>query len=261
MTGLITLITDRFHAIDLTNLYTDFDLLVALAIVLSFLWYIKRFPVFRVVLGTFFLMACSFIFLLAGLTFTALVFGITSNLILISLPLIFAPEIRHYLEKLGRFEFLRVPSVTEKQKNREFIRNLVDAAEELAEEKIGATIVLRRKTGLAQTVETGIFLDSEFSSKLLTAIFQKYSPLHDGAVVIKNRRILAATCLLPISGEIKLDKKFGTRHRSGLAITKDTDAVVIIVSEQRGEITLAENNKWHNAISKIELMELLNKLL
>ncbi len=115
MNGVINLITNRLVHNDFTNIFTIFDILIAICLIFGFLWYIHRFPVFRVVLGTFFLFFCSVVFLLAGLIFTALVFGIVSSLILISLPLIFAPEIRHYLEKLGRFSFLRFPSVTESQ--------------------------------------------------------------------------------------------------------------------------------------------------
>ncbi len=206
-------------------------------------------------------MFSSLVFLSLGLTFTALVFGVASNLILIALPLIFAPEIRHYLEKLGRFPFIGFTTLTETQKTQKFIRDLADGLEELATTRTGATVIIQRRTGIGETTETGVYLNAAFSSKLLANLFFKNSPLHDGAVIIRNRKIMYAGCLLPISGEVKLDKKFGTRHRSALSITRDTDVVAIIVSEQRGELTLAENSKWYTAISKQELIERLNKLL
>jgi len=223
--------------------------------------YIRRFPVFRVVLGTLFLLLCSVLAYAFGFIFTALVFGSAGALISISLPLIFAPEIRHYLEKLGRFSFLKNPNFTDGQKKKAFINNLVGAVYSLAEGKTGATLVFARKTGLGETIETGVLIDARFSSKLLANIFFPKSPLHDGAVVLQNDRILAAGCLLPILREVKLDPPYGTRHKSGLSITKDTDAVVIIVSEQRGEVSLAENGKLLVNLPRERLWQILEKLL
>ncbi len=261
MTGIVNLISTRLDSIDLTNPWAIFDLMVALLLIASFLFYIRRFPVFRVVLGTIFLLSCSAIFFAAGLTLTALVFGVVSNLIIISMPLIFAPEIRHYLEKLGRFSFLKVPAFSDKQRKVHIIRNLIDAVFELAEKNIGGTLVIQRKTGLGQTIETGVIIDAKFGAKLLSNLFFPKSPLHDGAVIIKGDRIVAAGCLLPISGEVKLDPPFGTRHRSGLSVTKDTDAVVILISEQRGEVSLAENGKLKTNLSRTELSSYLEKLI
>lgn len=261
MTGLLNIISRKLSSVDFSNPLTFVDLAIAILLVLGFLFYLKKFPVFRVVLGILFLFLCSLAFLLIGFIYTALVFGIVSNLILISLPLIFAPEIRHYLEKLGRFPFLKIPKITSKQKKIIFINHLVDAVFELTEEKMGGTVVIVRKTGIGETIETGTLVDALFSSKLLKNIFFPKSPLHDGAVIIQNERIIAAGCLLPISSEVKLDIPFGTRHKSGLAITKDTDAVVLMISEQRNEVSLAENGKLKSGIEKPELAERLMKLL
>ena len=261
MTGITNLISGKLSGFDYTNPLSFIDLLIALFLIVSFLVYIRRFPLFRVVLGVLFLVACSLTFLLIGFVYTALVFGVVSNVILIALPLIFAPEIRHYLEKLGRFSFVRVPRFTDNQKRRAFIQDLVDAIYELAERKIGATIVITRKTGLGATIETGIELDAKFGAKLLQTIFFPKTPLHDGAVIIKGDRILAAGCLLPISSEARLDPPFGTRHRSGLAITMDTDAVVLLISEERGQVSLAENSRLKIDLDRIQLSTELVRLL
>lgn len=261
MTGITNLISGRLSGVDLNSPIALLDLLVALFLVVSFLVYIRRFPLFRVVLGVLFLIGCSFVFLLIGLVYTALVFGVISNIIVISLPLIFAPEIRHYLEKLGRFSFLKVPRFTDNQKRKLFIHDLVDAVFELTERKIGATIVIARKTGLGATIETGVPLDAKFGSKLIQTIFYPKTPLHDGAVIIKEDRIIAAGCLLPISSLAKLESPFGTRHRSGLAITMDTDAVVILVSEERGQVTVAENAKMKINLDRVGLAAELHRLL
>lgn len=261
MVGILNLITNRLEHVDFTNPLTFVDLAIAILLISGFLFYLSKFPVFRVVLGTLFLLFCSAVFLWGGFIYTALVFGVASNLILISLPLIFAPEIRHYLEKLGRFSFLRVPSITGKQKKTIFIRNLIETVYELAERHIGGTIILVRRTGLGETIDTGVSIDAKFGSKLIQNLFFPKSPLHDGAVVVKDGRIVAAGCLLPINGEVKLDPPFGTRHKSGLSITKDTDAVVILVSEQRGEVSLAENGKLEVNLERGELVDRLHKLL
>ncbi len=261
MTGIINLISARLIDLNFSHPLAYIDLFIALSLVVSFLFYLRKFPIFRVLLGVLFLLVCSVIFFIAGFILTALVFGIASNLILISLPLIFAPEIRHYLEKLGRFSYLRLPRFTDKQKRDEFIINFVGAVYELAEDKIGGSIVLTRKTGLGETIETGVLLDAKFGSKILQSIFFPKSPLHDGAVIIKGDRIIAAKCLLPIHGEVKLDTPFGTRHKSALAITQDTDAIVVIVSEQRGQVSLAENNKLEVNLERLKLIERLQKLL
>ena len=261
MTGLLNIISRRLSSVDFSNPLTFIDLAIAILLVLSFLFYLRKFPVFRVVLGILFLFICSLAFLLIDFIYTALVFGVVSNLILISLPLIFAPEIRHYLEKLGRFPFLKIPKITVKQRKVIFINHLIDAVYELTEEKIGGTIVIARKTGIGETIETGTIIDAVFSSKLLKNIFYPKSPLHDGAVIIKNDRIVAAGCLLPLSPEVRLDPPYGTRHKSGLAITKDTDVVVLLISEQRNEVSLAENGKLKSGIDRPELAERLMKLL
>ncbi len=261
MSFIVNLIYQKILALNFQNPLVYIDTFIASFLIVGFLVYLHRFPSFRVVLGTLFLFGSSLALFISGFLFTSLVLGIASFWVLISLPLIFAPEIRHYLEKLGRFQFLKIPQVTEKQRQQIFIRNLIDAVFELAEKKIGGLIVIARKTGIGETIETGVLLDAKFGSKILQSIFFPKSPLHDGAVVIKNGRIIAASCLLPIHGEVKLDSPFGTRHKSGLAITQDTDVVVIIISEQRGEVSLAENGKLDVNLNRIELLNKLIKLL
>jgi diadenylate cyclase len=227
------------------------DLILALFIIITSLFYLRNFPIFRVILGTLFLFSCGLIFFLLGFIFTALVFGFVSCFILVSTPLIFAPEVRHYLEKLGRFPFLK-RFYGKRQTDNYFIRNLVDAVFELAERKIGATIVIQRKSNLGQIMETGITIDASFGSKILQSVFWKDSPLHDGAVIIVGQRIMAVGCLLPVFSDIKLDLP---------SVTRDTDAISLIVSEERGEVSLAENRKLTANIDRVALREKLDHLL
>lgn len=251
----------RLLALDFSKPLPYIDLFIALFLVISFLIYLRRFPLFRVVLGTVFLSACSLLFLAGGFVFTGLIFGLVSGLVLFALPLIFAPEIRHYLEKLGRFYHFKLPFVSRKQKNKHFIYNFSDAVFNLAEKKIGALIVFQRNTPLGNLIETGVGVDAAFGSKLLETIFYHNTPLHDGAVVIVGTRIVAARCTVPISSHLKLDPPFGLRHKAGLSATQETDAVVIIVSEQRGHVSLAENNKLEDNLSRAVLTDKLFRLL
>lgn len=261
MFGLVNLISSQISAVDFSRPFAYIDVALAAFLIVTCLVYLRHFPIFRVLLGVVFLFACSVFFLWLGLIYTALVFGVAANIVIITLPLIFAPEIRHYLEKLGRFSFLKLPALTSKQKSKVSLRNLLDGIYDMASKKVGGTIVIARRTGLGETIDTGIKLDARFSPKLFETIFFPNSPLHDGAVVISGDRIVAAKCLLPISGEVKLDLPFGTRHRSGVAITRDTDAIAIIVSEQRGEVSLAENGRLHVDLTKPQMADRLQKLL
>lgn len=260
MDSLVNLFFQRLLIARLSQPLILLDLFFAVFLILASLFYLRNFPVFRVILGTLLLLSLGLIFFFLGFIFTALVFGFVSCFILVSTPLIFAPEVRHYLEKLGRFPFLK-RFYGKKQVDSFFIRNLVDAVFELAERKIGATIVIQRKTSLGQIIETGIMIDAFFGSKILQSIFDKDSPLHDGAAIMVGQRIMAVGCLLPIFSDIKLDSQFGTRHQSGVSITRDTDALSIIVSEERGEVSLAENRKLIAKIGRVALREKLDQLL
>lgn len=261
MTYLVNLVLNRFAYLNFSNPLVFTDFVIALLIVIGFLAYLHRFPLFRVILGTIFLLALSILFFAGGFIFTALVFGFASVLILFGLPLIFAPEIRHYLEKLGRFYQFKMPSFSEKRRRQIFSKNLSEAVFDLAKRKVGAIIVVERRTHLGHLTESGIIVGANFSSKLLETIFYPNTPLHDGAVVIKDGKILAAKCIIPVSAQVKLDPPFGLRHRAGLSITLETDAVSIIVSEQRGEVSLAENGRLETDLSAPALIEKLEFFL
>ncbi len=260
MDSLANLFFQRLLIARLSQPLILLDLIFAIFLIIFSLYYLRNFPIFRVILGTLILMGLGLVFFYLGFIFTALVFGFVSLFILASTPLIFAPEIRHYLEKLGRFPFLK-RFYGKKQTDGIFVRNLVDAVFELAERKIGATIVLQRKTSLGEIMETGIMIDGSFGSKILQSIFWKDSPLHDGAAIMVGQRIMAVGCLLPIFPDIKLDLPFGTRHQSGVSVTRDTDAIAIIISEERGEVSLAENRKLIANIDRVKLREKLDHLL
>lgn len=163
--------------------------------------------------------------------------------------IVFQPEIRTALEQLGRRDLFRslIPFDDTKDKieknNVKMINDIVKATFELAKTKTGALIVLQNEVPLHEYERTGIILDSVISSQLLINIFEHNTPLHDGAVIVCEDRIVAATCYLPLSDNMELSKELGTRHRAGVGISEVTDSLTIIVSEETGNVSIAMNGE------------------
>lgn len=180
-----------------------------------------------------------------------------NNLILI-LVIVFQDELRKALTQVGRNPFFTSTNTIEEVG---IVQEICQAASLLAESRIGALIVLERETGLKNYVEAGTTLDSRVSADLLTSIFNPASSIHDGAVIIRNSRISSAGCLLPISRDPTLSRQLGTRHRAALGVTHETDAVVVVVSEERGEISLVHHGTISRDLSGSMLREKLLDLL
>ncbi len=163
---------------------------------------------------------------------------------LIALLIVFQPELRRALEYIGRTKLL-TKSMQELEKERfEHISDeMVEAMSSLSRQKIGALIVMEKETGLSEVAESGTNLDADISRGLLINIFMPNTPLHDGAVIIRNDKILAAGCFLPLSDNPSLSKELGTRHRAGIGISEKSDAFVIMVSEETGAISIAQHGK------------------
>ena len=178
---------------------------------------------------------------------------------IIAIPIVFQPELRRALEKLGRGRFLvdTFNITSKKDKHRALVAELVKACRVLSKRKMGALVVIERKTGIKDFVETGIQIDGKVSAELLLNIFMPRSPLHDGAVIIKDSVIRAAGCYLPLTEKESLSKELGTRHRAAIGITEHSDAVSVIVSEETGIISVAENGKIIRELEESELKKLL----
>lgn len=161
--------------------------------------------------------------------------------LLVAIPVIFQPELRRAFERLGRPRNLigaRATDTTTK-----FLLTLSRAAGTLSRQLCGALLILEGRTGLQEYIDTGVKIDAEVSVDLLLTIFNKHTNLHDGAVIIRDERILAASCMLPLSENPDVDRDLGTRHRAALGITESTDAIAIVVSEETGGISLAHNGR------------------
>ena len=161
--------------------------------------------------------------------------------------------------RVGRNPFMT--SSGDKLEQVKMIEEVVRASMTLVEKKIGALIVFERKTGLSNYIEKGVLLDANVQKEMIVSIFLPTSPLHDGAIIIQEGRIAAAGCLLPLDTNIEISSTFGTRHRCALSLGKETDAVVVIISEERGVISLAGEGTMRLNLTEQALRDTLLKLL
>ena len=163
--------------------------------------------------------------------------------LLVAIPVIFQPELRRALERVGRVGALPTPGAREKARIEAMIEATVLACRSLAARRYGALIILERETGLQEYVDSGVELNADYSVELLLTIFDPHTPLHDGGVIVRGGRILAAACVLPLTTAFLADRRLGLRHRAGIGVTEATDAIAMIVSEERGSISIAHNGR------------------
>jgi diadenylate cyclase len=192
-----------------------------------------------IILGVFFTILSSFDTLPA----VSRLFQRTLPALLISIPVIFQPELRRALERVGRAVQIGGPSTRHATDTDHMISIIALACQRLADRKHGALIVLERATGLENYADTGVKIDAVITSELLQNIFFRNSPMHDGAVIIRQHRVLAAACILPLTSSYMSDRRLGLRHRAAIGITEATDALAVVVSEEHGTISIAHNGR------------------
>jgi diadenylate cyclase len=172
---------------------------------------------------------------------------------------LFQSDIRRALSHLGRAPFFRY--FAESERTAEVIEEVITAAGMLAKARVGGIIVIERLIGLRNYVESGIRLDAAVSYDLLTTVFQPGTAMHDGAVIIKEDSIAAASCFLPLTVNPKLDRDLGTRHRAAIGLTEECDAVAVVTSEERGEISLSVRGRIERRLTTDELRARLQQLI
>ncbi|MHB8108501.1 MAG: diadenylate cyclase CdaA [Syntrophorhabdaceae bacterium] len=211
--------------------------------------------------------------LLLGLVIVMFVFALAKRLELFTLSwifnsfigsivfvviVIFQDDLRRLLLALGRSPFFRKISYV---KETLFLDELTNACLVMKKRSMGALVVVEREVGLEEFMEAGVRFDAEVNAELVVSIFQFASPLHDGALIIREGRIVSAGCVLPLTTADEIDKSLGTRHRAAIGITEVTDAVAIIVSEEKGIISYAQHGQIHLNISADELRKVLKDVL
>ena len=247
--------------LDLTSPWRVFVLVMDLAIVLFISYYIIRIlrqtrakQIVKGILMLVFLVIIAKVFNMVILNFILTNF-VTYGVIL--LIVVFQPEIRNVFEKLGRSKLVGVFDMDDNIMVKHSISEIVKAVEIMSLKKIGALIVIERNTKVSEVLKEGINLSAKVSSELIQNIFMPRTPLHDGAIVIDKSEILAAKCILPLASEVSVPKNLGTRHRAAVGITEISDALVIVVSEETGIISLVENGKLRRELTGDTLKELL----
>lgn len=181
------------------------------------------------------------------------------TIIMVALPVVFQPELRRALEQIGRGRLFHKRSELDEQELEDMLDNVADAARVMGKNKVGALIVFERNSGLAERIETGVAIDGLVSSGLLQNIFVKDTPLHDGAVIVRGNRIMAACCLLPLTENRNLSQELGTRHRAAIGLSEQSDAVIVVVSEETGTISVARNGEIMRYLTVDDVKEILRK--
>lgn len=232
-----------------------------IAIVATILYWIflilKGTRALKILVGLTFLLAASILSKFAGLyTVDWIVTSFWAQMVLI-IVILFQPEIRRALAQIGQTPFYRTMTAGEESRT---LEEVIRAVVLMANKRMGAIIVLEREIELKDIVEVGVPLDAKLSKELLLSLFMPYSPLHDGAVIVKGDRLIAAGCFLPLTLSPDVSKMLGTRHRAALGITEETDAVVIVVSEESGSISVIIGGKLTRELDAAALRRVLNRI-
>jgi len=249
----------------------DFDILDVLRIIvdIAIVWYVL-YKLIMIIRGTKAIQLLKGIVVVLIVWVVSIIFELktiqwlTNQAILwgfLVIIILFQPELRRALEQLGRGSIFTRSSLSEDQKTEQIVNSIVDSTIYMAKRRIGALITLELETGIGEYAETGIPIDAKLTNQLLTNIFTPNTPLHDGAVIIKNDRIVAAACYLPLSESPSISRDLGTRHRAALGISEVTDALTIVVSEETGSISYTKNGELYRNVSEEQLAKVLTKNL
>ena len=219
----------------------DISLVIFLAI--KFFQIVKGTRVWQLLKGLIVLILATILSYLINLKILNYILTSIMTYGVILIIVIFQPELRRALEQLGTNKISKFFGIDKDiaTKTKESIYKIVIAVQELAKNKTGALIVLERDIKLRDIIDTGVILDAEISPQLLVNIFKPRTPLHDGAVIISENKIMSAACMLPLSDDKNISKGLGTRHRSAIGMSKESDGIVIVVSEETGKVSIAKD--------------------
>ena len=237
------------------------DITIVIFLAVKFLKLVKGTRALQLLKGIFFLVIATILSSVFNLTILNMILTSFMTYGVILLIIMFQPEIRRGLEQLGSNKVNRFFGIEEEIANKvkENIFKLTIATSELSQSKTGALIVIEKSIKLKDIIDSGIVINSEISPQLLVNIFEPKTPLHDGAVIISESKIMAAACMLPLANDKNIPKTLGTRHRSALGISKETDAIVVVVSEETGKISVAKNGTLIADVKEDALKQILIK--
>lgn len=259
MQDIIEIFLNSFRSI---NVWTIVDILVVAYIFYKGYMLIQETRAEQLFRGLLFIIALIPISYILKLDMLYFILSKTITIGVLSMVIIFQPEIRRVLEHIGRTTFEDVHLIEDEEILEKVITEITTAVENLAATKTGALIVLEQTTRLGEVISNnGTLIDAVVSSALLENIFVVNTPLHDGATIIRNDRIVASGCVLPLTNNNTINKKLGTRHRAALGLSENSDALIIVVSEETGVISLAVNGRLTRNFDKQKLKSVLIKLM
>ncbi|TCK90585.1 diadenylate cyclase [Natranaerovirga hydrolytica] len=252
----------RLFAIPKINLTDIIEIIIISFIIYYIMKWIKDTRAWMLFKGIIVLFLVATIASIFNLNTILWIFANTINVGIIAILIVFQPELRRALEQLGRKNFLAsIVQFEDQDKGERFsdytIKSIIKAVFEMSKHKTGALIVIEQEVKLTEYERTGIPVDAIVSNQILMNIFEHNTPLHDGAIIVRNNRIVAATCYLPLSDNMGVSKDLGTRHRAGLGISDVSDSITIIVSEETGGVSIALGG---NLIRNVNEEYLENKL-
>ena len=264
MSALLQQITNFFSGLYLPKVHANdvVEILILTILIYVFMEWVQRTRAYTLLKG--FLMVILFTVFAWIFQLSTILWLVSrlASIALLSLIIIFQPELRKALDSLGRRTFT---SVLPFESSREVLRysdatinEIIRAVNEMSEVRTGALIVIEQNIFLTEYINTGIAMDSLISSQLLVNIFEHNTPLHDGAVIMRGERIVAATCYLPLSENVSINKKYGTRHRAALGISEESDAFTIVVSEETGRVSYSYMGHLETGVTPSELREQLH---
>lgn len=241
---------------------TPFVILDVLIVAVFVYWiyiFLKETRAMRILYGFIFLGILALIGRLLDLILLNWILKYLMTMLVVAIPIVFQPELRTVLERLGRAKFISDLASLSRYNLTKLVNELVTAAEVLSDQKIGALMVIQRKTALGEYISSGVNVEAKVSAELLLSIFFPKSPLHDGAAIIAGDEIIAAGCTLPINESPLENVGLGTRHKAALTLSGQSDAIIIVVSEETGSISLAIEGHLERKISSETLRAQLSK--
>lgn len=232
-----------FSQIFTTNwMMSVIDIIIVTVIIYQILIQFKGTRAMTLLNGLIILVVISWLANLLEFKTLSWILGYAWGMLVVALPVVFQPELRHALERLGRRSPLNIHVQPASEEEIDVaIGEIVKAVKNLSENQIGALIVLEKNTGVQEYIDTGVKLEGAISAELLLSIFMPSTPLHDGAVILRGNRVAAAGCFLPLTQNDSLQQTLGTRHRAAIGLSEVCDALIIVVSEETGIISTAQN--------------------
>lgn len=268
MQAIISVFTDFWEFFKTAISGFSYNDVLDIFIVSVMMYYLIKFAFERragkLVLGIVFLLILRFIGSIFNLIALEFILQLVFQVGIIALVIVFQSEIRTALEKMGGESLKSLRSITEQKSSQltlSMINDLCEALLDLSKDKTGALVVIERGTKLGDVIKTGVLVNADMSPFLLKNIFFNKAPLHDGAVIIRDARIYAAGCFLPLSANTDIIKDLGTRHRAAIGMSENSDAIVLVVSEETGVISLAQEGRLDRGFDYMKLRRTLTDLL